>query len=230
MKLFETSKGLKSKLTEAQKDIKLPNSNLYLLGQDRDTNGNSTIRYFFPNQRAFSLQVNGQTLNASLKILGSYDKLDKIPPKDLETIEKEAVDYIKKFGSSQQKSSLKTYGKLKESASESDVLKEKYDKIQKQINSELEWQEKELDKLSNDTQSKVRKIEFDRQSVFSDFTKNIGNPDKQELLYSKYEYLGKDIDKAYSTQHDKAQKIQTESGKKLEELRGKFRDLLTKSM
>jgi hypothetical protein len=39
-------------------DIALQNSNLYLIGFGRDTNGNTIVKLSFPNSRGFSIQTN----------------------------------------------------------------------------------------------------------------------------------------------------------------------------
>jgi hypothetical protein len=40
-------------------DIALQNSNLYLIGFGRDTNGNKIVKLSFPNTRGFSIQTLG---------------------------------------------------------------------------------------------------------------------------------------------------------------------------
>jgi len=87
-------------------DIALQNSNLYLIGFGRDTNGNKIVKLSFPNTRGFSIQTLGN-LKETHRI--TTKKIDSLTVKDLKNIEKESVSYIKKFGSTAQKSKLKTY-------------------------------------------------------------------------------------------------------------------------
>ena len=206
MKLFETSKGLKKKLTEAAKDVELPNSNLYLLGLSRDTNGNSTIKYFFPNQRAFSVQVYGETLKKSQDILKGVDKLDKLKDKDLEVIEKEITDYIKKFGSSQQKSSLKTYGKLNE-ADDSDKISKKYQALMKKEDDAFgEWQV-EINSIGISwVFLKVRKLNMEKMSIFQDYLKE-EDANKKAALKTKFENLEREAAGILADSADKRAKI-----------------------
>jgi len=90
------------------KDISFENSNLYLYGFGRDTNGNSIIKVGFPNDRAFSIQINSPWFKHS------YDKrgysLSELTPEDVSLIEKEVVDYVREHGSDAQKAKLKIYG------------------------------------------------------------------------------------------------------------------------
>jgi hypothetical protein len=224
MKLFETSKNLKRKLTEATKDVELPNSNLYLLGGGKDVNGNSIIKFFFPNQRAFSLQVNGETLKKSQDILRSNDKLDKISQKDLEVIAKEATDYIKKYGSSQQKSSLKTYGKLKEAVG--DVGKE-YQGIQEQINDLYSKLEKETNSLLDKRDSEIRKNEMERMSIFQDALS--GNDfSERAKLRKKYSDLADKMTTVSDDYNNKIEKVRSEIQTKIDALRKKQIELFNK--
>jgi hypothetical protein len=87
-------------------EIAFKNSNLYLNGFGVDSNGNAVIKVSFPNQRAFSIQTNGvlkETHNKSTK------KIKDLSDADLKIIEKEVVDYVKDFGSKEQKSKLNSY-------------------------------------------------------------------------------------------------------------------------
>lgn len=93
-------------------DVALPNCNLYLKGQGLDSNGNSTVKLTFPNSTGFSIQTNG-TLPKTNRILSYSKSVKNIDEKDLATIEKEVVNYVKSFGSPTQKKKLKTYGSLK---------------------------------------------------------------------------------------------------------------------
>jgi hypothetical protein len=87
-------------------EIGFDNSNLYLNGFGMDSNGNSVVKVSFPNQRAFSIQTNGV-----LKETNSlYTKnIKELTEAQIKTIEKEVVDYVKQFGSKEQKQRLKTY-------------------------------------------------------------------------------------------------------------------------
>ncbi len=94
------------------KELSFDNSNLWLYGFGLDVNGNSVVKIGFPNRRAFSIQTNG-VLNETQSILRSK-KLHQLDSKDLEVIEREVVEYIKKHGSKEQKSVLHTYSKYKQ--------------------------------------------------------------------------------------------------------------------
>jgi hypothetical protein len=87
-------------------EIAFDNSNLYLNGFGMDSNGNSVVKVSFPNQRAFSIQTNGV-----LKETNSLytKKIGDLTEAQIKTIEKEVVDYVKQFGSKEQKQRLKTY-------------------------------------------------------------------------------------------------------------------------
>ena len=87
-------------------ELPFENSNLYLNGFGMDTNGNSVVKVSFPNQRAFSIQTNGvlkETNNLYTKNINDLSDAQK------HTIEKEVVEYVKEFGSDEQKKRLKTY-------------------------------------------------------------------------------------------------------------------------
>jgi hypothetical protein len=87
-------------------EISFDNSNLYLNGFGMDSNGNSVVKVSFPNQRAFSIQTNGvlkETNNLYTK------NIKELTEAQIKTIEKEVVDYVKQFGSKEQKQRLKTY-------------------------------------------------------------------------------------------------------------------------
>ena len=92
-------------------DIKLPNTNLTVVGVGRDTNGNSVIRLKTPNQRAFSIQTVGKPIIHRVKqglMAGNFD--DSIALS--QTFIREVVKYIKAHGSAAQKKSLRTYGRM----------------------------------------------------------------------------------------------------------------------
>jgi hypothetical protein len=87
-------------------ELPFDNSNLYLNGFGIDSNGNSVVKVSFPNQRAFSIQTNGvlkETNNLYTKNINDLKESEK------KTIEKEVVEYVKEFGSKEQKQRLKTY-------------------------------------------------------------------------------------------------------------------------
>jgi hypothetical protein len=92
--------------TSKLKEISLPNSNLYLYGWGRDTNGNSVIKIGFPNRKGFSIQTNGVLpFSNSMK----NTSLSDLSKNDIEKIEKEVVNYVTNYGSSNQKSIMKKY-------------------------------------------------------------------------------------------------------------------------
>lgn len=92
------------------KEISFENSNLYLYGWGRDSNGNTIVKVGFPNQRAFSIQTNA-VLNFT------HDKrgyaLSELSQDDVNKIEAEVVGYVKEHGSEAQKKNLKVYSSAK---------------------------------------------------------------------------------------------------------------------
>ena len=119
------------------KDIALPNSNLYLHGKGRDTNGNTLVKLSFADEKGFSFQSNNKGLFKTKDILSSVDnakELQKLTESELETIEKEVVEWIKKNGSKTQKKKLKTYDKFAGGGNVVGNILSQYDFIsQKQI-------------------------------------------------------------------------------------------------
>jgi hypothetical protein len=93
------------------KELSFDNSNLYFYGFGRDTNGNTVVKVGFPNQKAFSIQINNPQFRNTYSL--KSNKVSEISESDLNKIEKEVVDYIKSFGSAKQKSTLKVYSGLK---------------------------------------------------------------------------------------------------------------------
>lgn len=89
-------------------EIGFENSNLYLNGFGKDANGNSIVKVSFPNQRAFSIQTNGVLEFTHEK---RSSKIKDLSESDISKIEKEVVEYLKEYGSKEQKERLKTYSK-----------------------------------------------------------------------------------------------------------------------
>ena len=88
--------------------VELPGTNLWLSGFGMDTNGNSIVRVGFPNDRAFSIQTNG-TLPETNRIQKSSPRLADLTDKQLKEISKEVSEYVRDFGSLNQKTRLKKY-------------------------------------------------------------------------------------------------------------------------
>lgn len=99
-------KSFKEYLTEAKKEIEISKSNLIFKGMGIDKNGNAVAKFSFPNGQGFSIQTN-QNMPKTHKYKGY--RLSDLSDSDIETIGKEAIDYIQKYGSSKQKAGLKTY-------------------------------------------------------------------------------------------------------------------------
>lgn len=118
MKLFEARKTIK--LLEAVKGVELPKSNIWVQGASRDTNGNKTVVFNFVNDRAFSIQVYGNSMKKSLDLIQGVKKVEDLKDSDLKIIRDEVADYIKKYGSSAQKSKMKLY----EAGNNPDAIKE----------------------------------------------------------------------------------------------------------
>jgi hypothetical protein len=91
----------------AVKELSFDNSNLYFYGFGKDTTGNSFVKVGFPNQKAFSIQINDPSFRNTYSL--KSNKVSEISESDLNKIEKEVVSYVKDFGSAKQKASLKTY-------------------------------------------------------------------------------------------------------------------------
>jgi len=91
--------------------VNLPKCNLILTGKGRDTNGNSIVKFKFPNSRGFSIQSNKDLPKTHdiLKGLKTPKDMQKVSGSDLDKIAREACNYIKNAGSKKQKSQLITY-------------------------------------------------------------------------------------------------------------------------
>lgn len=96
----------KKKNPSRKLDIELPNSNLSVVGVGHDRNGNSVIKFSFPNQRAFSVQVYGDMFNDEWKELFHNQSLSS---QSLHNLEQQIIFYIHEYGSAKQKSSLRIY-------------------------------------------------------------------------------------------------------------------------
>jgi len=98
--------SLKQNPRNVNVEIELPNSNLSVVGAGHDVNGNAVVRFQFPNQRAFSVQVYGDMFNDAYSELIRTRQLSS---HNLQILEREIIDYIREFGSKQQQSSLRVY-------------------------------------------------------------------------------------------------------------------------
>ena len=87
-------------------DIKLPNTNLRVVGAGMDANGNSVIRFAIGSNRAFSIQTVGTRMHP---VKSDLVHIKKIFAKDLKAFTNAAIKHIKSFGSASQKKSLKVY-------------------------------------------------------------------------------------------------------------------------
>ena len=91
-----------------KKQIPLNNTNLNITSKGHNKNGNYCIGLKYNNDvLSFNIQTAGNLKNTE-RIIKSKD-LSKLTETDLLIIENEVVNYIKKYGSSKQKSKLKTY-------------------------------------------------------------------------------------------------------------------------
>lgn len=108
----EVRKVMKFEKGGSIKEVDFENSNVIFYGFSHDKNGNSVVKVGFPNQTAFSLQINDPSWFRFTK--GKYTKnLSELEPSDVVKIEEEIVEYIRNFGSKKQKESLKVYSKFK---------------------------------------------------------------------------------------------------------------------
>jgi hypothetical protein len=87
-------------------EIEFQHSNIRIIGTDMDSNGNRVVKVSFPNQRAFSIQTNGD-LPKTHNLLQGYDEKTNFSVKEIETMEDEIIDYVKNYGSANQKKSLR---------------------------------------------------------------------------------------------------------------------------
>jgi hypothetical protein len=91
--------------------IDLPKCNLYLTGSGHDSNGNKIIKLSYVNSRGFSIQTTGNLSKTGsiLRGLKTKKELEGISKSDLSIIAKEVCNYIKNYGSDNQKKKLRTY-------------------------------------------------------------------------------------------------------------------------
>lgn len=92
----------------ALRDIELPGVNLWLRGFSMDANGNHVVKIGFPNDRAFSIQTNGN-LPETNRIGKRIDKLSELSQDELKAIAHEVYGYVSEYGSVNQKSRVKKY-------------------------------------------------------------------------------------------------------------------------
>ena len=96
------------------KGIKLPGSNLYLLSNSYDINGNRCLKFKFDIGAAFSIQSGGnlQKSERILRGLKTYKDMGAVSTEDLKVISKEVCSFIKEFGSKLAKERLEEYRNL----------------------------------------------------------------------------------------------------------------------
>jgi antirestriction protein len=92
-------------------EIEFQHSNLRIVGTGIDSNGNRIVKVSFPNQKAFSIQSNGN-LPETHKLLKNYNKNSNFSIGEIELMEDEITDYVENYGSANQKKSLKIYGSM----------------------------------------------------------------------------------------------------------------------
>jgi hypothetical protein len=108
-------KQFKLNETVNDKSIQFPNCNLFLVGGGYDINGNSIVKIAFPNDRSFSIQTNGVLKNTN-KLIRKDTKIEELSDNDIAKIGKEVCEYIKEFGTKNQKEKLKIYLSTNESS------------------------------------------------------------------------------------------------------------------
>lgn len=92
-----------------------PLSNIEIVGYGKDKNGNSIVKVSYPNDRAFSIQTNGNLPITHMELMsgGLGRKWHLLDKERLENhqyvIFSEIKDYIQKYGSDLQKKGLKVY-------------------------------------------------------------------------------------------------------------------------
>jgi len=96
------AENLLNLLEKAKDSYEFQSANLWYYGTSRDLNGNKTAIFGFPNDRNFSIQANDSSLPL-------FSKMDKKGLSVTPEMEKEAIDYISKYGSAKQKAKLHVY-------------------------------------------------------------------------------------------------------------------------
>ena len=177
------------------KEVDFENSNLILYGGGVDTNGNHIVKIGFPNSRAFSIKTNGVLKNTNY-ILKSKD-VHQLEKEEIYTIEKEVVEYVKDFGSKEQKAKLKTYstysdGGMMAKGGEVDEESHYFKNIVKRNLLELK---EDIKNSKNTRESEFYKNRFDVQ--LRDYARGLGiseNELKNKLSnqYAKGGRVGKD--------------------------------------
>lgn len=95
----------------SSKSISLPGCNLYLKGAKTDRNGNKAVQLSFPNGRGFSIQTTGNLSKTGsiLRGMSTVRQMETLTKTDLKTISREVCSYIRKYGTTSQKSGLRVY-------------------------------------------------------------------------------------------------------------------------
>ncbi len=94
-------------LEKAKPSHDFNSANLWYYGISRDINGNKTAIFSFADGRRFSIQTLGNLPTFHKKY--KQDSLDLSPE-----MEREAIDYIRDYGTANQKSRLKVYSEKSE--------------------------------------------------------------------------------------------------------------------
>jgi hypothetical protein len=104
----DLAKTYENIITAAVKEHEIPNTNLWIRGFGRDVNGNPLVYVSILDGRKSGIQLNPENLltvnrNRDMSIFDSDDK------KTIKQIEKEILEYVKKYGDPSIKSRLKIY-------------------------------------------------------------------------------------------------------------------------
>jgi hypothetical protein len=151
------------------KELSFDNSNLYFYGFGRDTNGNTIVKVGFPNQKAFSIQINNPQFRNTYSL--KSNKVSEISESDLNKIEKEVVAYVKSFGSAKQKSTLKVYSGFKMAQGGGVGITKNLDKIKNNIGETIYNHISKLNKTQLENQLKELRQELEIPTTTERYSK-----------------------------------------------------------
>jgi hypothetical protein len=100
MKRYIKMKRYIRKFEEKKKEIQVPDTNLYIVGLGKDTNGNKVIKVNTPNERATAIQT-----NQNLPSIHRVNSIEDIDEKGF----KELTDYINNYATGNLKKKFKEY-------------------------------------------------------------------------------------------------------------------------
>lgn len=98
----------------SKKSVYFNHSNLSLVARSKDSNGNPTIKVCFGDGKSFAIQTNRPNFHNTEKILSglkadSFKEIEELTQEQLDTIEKEVIQYLVPNGTKKQNEQLKIY-------------------------------------------------------------------------------------------------------------------------